>query len=302
MFLESLPEEVRSTIPQDIAQDPAFANINTIGDLMKGYKEKSSAPAPAPADWTSGLSEDQKAILQVKGWKTPADTIKSYAELEKHMGTDKVPLPRKDKNGNYEKGELERYLTAIGLPKDPTGYQLPKDFKMPEGVEIDPRLMADFSAKAHKEGLLPHQFNFVMQELSGILQKGKDLQAEQNTKAHNDAALALRTKWGMAYDQKARMANRVLHGFSGDKNKMQEIVSKFGNDPALIELLANVGENMSEDALSQAGMVGQLLDPAAADAEIKKIMADKNNPYWNSTHPDHQYWVNKMGELYKMKG
>lgn len=295
-FISTLPEEIKSSIPAELVQDQSFSGFATIGDLMKGYVDKSKTQQAG--DWSASLSDEHKSLLAVKGWKNPGDVIKSYGELEKMVGGEKIVLPKKDKDGNYAKGELERFLSAVGLPKDATGYKV----NMPEGLSINGETLAAFLAKAHQQGLLPHQVQFMMDELAGIVKQGTDAQKENAEKAHNEAALNLRTKWGMSYDQNKSIANKVLQGFAPDKNKLADIVSRYGNDPILIELLANVGKGMSEDSLSAAGMRGQLLDPASADAEIKKIMSDKTSPYWNATHPDHKYWVNRMTELYKMKG
>jgi len=259
-----------------------------------------AAAAAAKGDWTTGLEPSHQEVVKMKGWKAPNDVIKSYTELDKLMGLEKIPAPRKDKTGNFEKGELERVMGALGMPKDPKEYKTSDKFKLPEGVVIDQKFMSDFQTKAHAMGLLPHQYAFVMDELATVLNQGTEAQRIAGEKAFNESAVNLKNKWGLAYDDKMKLANNVLRNFVGDAKTGKEIAAKYGNDPLIIELLANVGDNLSEEALTRTNMSGSLLTPEAAKLEINKIKADPNHPYMKANHPDHQFWVDKMAELYKM--
>lgn len=292
-----LPEDVVATIPQDLSNDPSLANFNTIGDLVKGHVELSKKPV----EWTSGLDEGQKTLLTAKGWKTPADILKSYSDIEKYMGHDKIAMPRKGADGKYEPGELERVLNTLGVPTDAKNYKTSAEFKLPDGVSLDATQLEAFKVGAQKQGFLPHQFSFVMDQLSAMLTKGAKDREEANNKSFNEASLGLRSKWGVAYDDKMKLANRVLNTF-GDKTKGSEIVSKYGNDPYIVEILANIGESLSEEGLSKVGISGDLLTPDAAQMEINKIKADPKHAYFNASHPEHKFWVDKMEELYRMTG
>jgi hypothetical protein len=274
-----------------------IAGYKSFDEFLSGYKPKAAAP-----DWTSSLEPEHKTLLGIKGWKTPVDVVKSYGELEKLLSHDRIPLPRKNQDGSWEKGELERVMGALGLPKDPKEYKPSANFKLPEGVALNEKTFEDFKAEAHKQGLLPHQYAFVMDKLAGILHQGIEAKKEADTKVHNEAALALRGKWGLAYDEKTKMANNILRNFATDPKQAETLAQKYANDPVLIELLANVGGNLSEEALTKTNMSGVLLDPTAAQMEINKIRAERSKELTEATHPQHQYWVDKLTELYKMLG
>jgi hypothetical protein len=126
------------------------------------------------------------------------------------------------------------------------------------------------------------------------------LGAEADLKAKNENydknVAALKAEYGEAYDGKVQLASRVIRQFV-DKEKGDEIVKKYGNDPVVIKLLASVGESMSEEKLSGEGMGGGVLTPAQAEAEIKAIRADAGHPYFKATHPDHKFWVEKVDQL-----
>jgi hypothetical protein len=297
-FIDSVAEEQRPAVETFIANTGVtsedIAGYKTFDEFMSGYKPK------ATPDWIGTLEPDHKATVGVKGWKTPGDAIKSYHELEKLVGAEKLAMPKKDKDGNWEKGELERVMTQLGLPKDAKEYKESENFKLPDGLQIDEKLQTEFKARAKEAGLLPKQYAFMMDELAGMLQRGTQLKKENEVKNYNESMLNLRSKWGLAFDQKAKLANAILANFAADPTKGKEIADKYGNDPAIIELLANVGENMSEESLTRTNMSGALLDPAAAKLEIAKINETRHKELMDATHPQHMYWVNRREEFYKM--
>jgi len=276
------------------------------GDGDAGAAAKAAADAAGAAaaakgtgDWTTSLTPEAKSLVTLKGWKTPAEALASYSGLEKLVGGDKIAAPRKDKDGNYEKGELERFLQAAGAPKDAKEYSLPKDLKMEAGTGLTPAALEQFKPIAQKYGLLPHQFQGIMAEFAGMLNAGAKQSAEQKEKAHNEAVTALRGEYGEAYDEKAGLANRVLRSFV-DKNRADAIVQKYGSDPDIIKLLANVGENMSEDKIGASNMAGGTLTPAQAAEELRTITADIKHPLFVAGHKDHAYWVNRRMDLEKL--
>jgi len=300
LSLEGLPQEVIDSVSQEELNNPAMAGYNNIGELIKGHNAHATKAA-TPPEWTSGLDEGQKTLLDTKGWKTPGDLMKSYTDIEKYMGHDKIPAPRKNTDGSYAEGELDRVLTALGVPNDAKDYKTSEGFKLPEGMNLSGEWVEGFKAEAKKAGMLPHQFGFVMDKLAQTLTAGSQQQIDTKNKANTDAAMALRVKWGTAYDQNLALANKVLNTF-GDKSKGTELAGKYGNDPVIVEMLAKIGENLSEEGLDKVGISGTLLTPDAAAMEINKIKATPDHPYLNAEHPEHKYWVDRMAELYRMAG
>jgi hypothetical protein len=142
----------------------------------------------------------------------------------------------------------------------------------------------------------------VLDYFGEVLSKGTEAQAAQNKTKYEEASTALRSKWGLAYEEKMKTANSVLQNFVGDGKNGKEIAAKYGNDPLIIELLANVGANLNEESLSRVGMTGTMLTPEAAQLEINKIKMDTGHPYMNAQHPDHKFWVDRMNTLYQMAG
>ncbi|MFA5388873.1 MAG: hypothetical protein WC312_03865 [Candidatus Omnitrophota bacterium] len=296
-FIESVAEEQRPAVTSFITNSGAttedIASYKSFDEFLSGYKPK----APS-GDWASALEPEHRTLLGVKGWKTPADIIKSYKDIEHLVPAEKIAMPYKDKDGNFNQDDLKRVFSQLGLPKDPKEYKPSANFKLPEGITLDAKFIEGFNAKLHKAGFLPHQYALVMDELANVLNQGTQAQIEANNKAFNEANLNLRSKWGLGYEEKSKLANAVLKNFCGDPKQGEAIAKKYGNDPFIIELLANVGGNLSEEALDRTNMSGTLLSPEAAQLEINTIKA--NPAYLDSSHPSHQYLVDRMYELQKM--
>ena len=53
-------------------------------------EETGREAAAADAGWTADLGE-HAGLVAAKGWKSPADVVKSYAHLERLVGNDRIP-------------------------------------------------------------------------------------------------------------------------------------------------------------------------------------------------------------------
>ena len=76
--------------------------------------------------------------------------------------------------------------------------------------------------------------------------------------------------------------------------------TRLGDHPAVIKGFANIANLMSEDK-----MIGTDEDSATGgrnlDEEISKIVNDRDGPYWNKGHPDHDKIVQQVFTLRSMK-
>ena len=295
-FIDSVAEEQRPAVTSFITNSGAttedVAGFKSFDEFLSGYKPKAQT-----ADWTSTLGEEEKALVGIKGWKTPVDPIKGYKELEKLVGHEKIAMPKKDKDGNYDQADFERVMTQLGRPKDPKEYKTSTNFKLPEGIKIDPNLQADFNAKLHKAGFLPHQYALVMDELGLMLERGTKAEKEAQERAFNESTLNLMNKWGSsAYAQRVKLANNVLATYASPE-KRAEAVKKYGNDPLLTEIFANAGMDMSEESLVKVNMSGISLSPAEAKAQIAQIRSEHIKELMDENDPQHKYFVDKIDEL-----
>jgi hypothetical protein len=66
----------------------------------QSFQQQGNQAYAQEQEWYSGLPEETRGLAEVKGWKSPADAIQSYANLEKMLGADKagrgLVMPKED--------------------------------------------------------------------------------------------------------------------------------------------------------------------------------------------------------------
>jgi hypothetical protein len=248
----------------------------------------------AVADWHSALPEDIRNHPAATKFKTPADVVKSYIELEKFVGKDKIPLPGKDAKPE----DWDVVWSRLGRPESPDKYTLPKLDNMPANFpQVAPEKMKEFLGVAHKAGLLPSQvsevYSWFMKDTVNAIGQAESARAEGMVKAE----AALRHEWGKAYDQNVGTARKVLQTYGSDEI-FQLMDSGLGNDPRVIKLFAEIGKRMSEDKL--IGDHAQLTkSPDEANREIAKILSQPKHAYFDLMNPEHDFAVAQMKELFE---
>lgn len=257
-----------------------------------------NTPAPS-GDWTSSLPPDLQPLVQTKGWKTPGDAISSYANLEKTVGLEKLPLPPKDASGNRDWSKWDGWNT-LGRPESADKYDV-ADVQLPEGVQIDDAAKKGFFDHAHKIGLTNAQAkeifgwygNFAGESVGGM----ERLASEQAAAAE----AGLKKEWGQAYDANLDLANRVVKQFGGEDLAKELEQTGFGRNANLVKALAKIGKAMAEDGeLPDAKNHGAALSPGDAQAQINAMHGDQNimKILTNKSHPEYAQMVAKRDRLY----
>lgn len=226
-------------------------------------------------DWTTSLAPELKTLVTSKGYKTPADVVQAYSHAQRALGADKIPAP---KDGVWDPIALEK----MGVPKDPTGYQLKRP-EMPEGLTYDENFEKAALPVLHKMGIPPAAAQQLLDLYAGqAVQQHQALSAAREAQGA-EALGALKTEWGQAFDQNVGAAARAAKHFGG-----QELVdalnsSGAGNDPHLIRAFAKIGKMMGEDPLKTGRTQGSMLTPAEARVEANKLM--KSDAYLTNKDP-----------------
>jgi hypothetical protein len=128
----------------------------------------------------------------------------------------------------------------------------------------------------------------------------------QQTKIDTETSQAqaeqeLRKEWGRSYDDNIKRAAQVAKA-----NMNAEILDltlsdgrRLGDHPEIIKGFANIANLMSEDK-----MIGTGEDNATSgrdlNEEISKIVNDRDGPYWNKSHPEHDKIVQQVFTLRSM--
>lgn len=251
-------------------------------------------------DWREGLDPTIKQHPSIQNFKSPGDLAKSWVEAQKLIGRDKIPVPDPNK---ATKEDWDMVFERLGRPKDKDGYTIP-DVKLPDGYPApDKEFMENFKTKALELGMLPAQVNglyqwFMDSQISEFNQYG-----EQRNKERGEGENALRKLWGKAFEQNFQIAEQAVNKYGTEKFIEKLKATGLNNDPDMIQFIASMAKNFSEDKIA-GKPAGLTLSPEEAVAEIKKIQAeamkDKNHPMNNKHHPEYDFFKQKWQDLHNM--
>lgn len=152
-----------------------------------------------------------------------------------------IPLPREGK-------WTPEALKALGVPDKPDGYQLQRP-QLPAGMPYDESFEQEMRAAAHGLGLAPWQVQGMLDRYAGYAGRQFGDIGKLSEQARVSAESELQREWGNAYAAKLSHAKRTVATFGGESAVAELNQSGLGNNPALIRMLAAVGEAMGEDKL-----------------------------------------------------
>lgn len=191
---------------------------------------------------------DHKATLE--------KALPSYLNLEKRFGAGEAPPESADKY------KIENYL--------------------PEGYDRNAEAEKAILGKMHGLGLSNKQAQGILSLYGELL---GDAVAQE--KAGFDAGqAALKEAWGESYTKNLGRANFALSTL-GDADTVKAITGdpKLMNNPALVKLLAKMGENLEDDTTANQMEAGEI---EATDALMRSAA------YLDPNHADHKHVVAKV--------
>ena len=244
--------------------------------------------------WKEAIPEELRNDPNISKFTELESLAKSYVNATRMIGQDKVAVP----NNNSTDDQWNEVYDKLGRPESPDKYQL--DIKS-EAVPLDEGAIKSFAENAHQLGLNNKQaqgiLEFYKNSMEGSLQQN---QVDMET-AQANAEQELRKEWGRAYEDNIKKAGAVAKA-NMDANILDMQLkdgTRLGDHPSIIKGFANIANLMSEDKLvsTESENVSQGID---YDAEISKIVNDRDGPYWNKAHPDHDKIVQKVFNLRTM--
>jgi len=252
-------------------------------------------PVPTVAkSWKEAISEDLRNDPNISKFTELEALAKSYVNATRMIGQDKVAVP----NNNSTEDQWNEVYNKLGRPESPDKYQLEVKSDV---VPLDESAIKSFAENAHQLGLNNKQaqgiLEFYKNSMEGSVQQN---QVDMET-AQANAEQELRKEWGRAYEDNIKKAGAVAKA-NMDANILDMQLkdgTRLGDHPAIIKGFANIANLMSEDKLvsTESESVSQGVD---YNAEISKIVNDRDGPYWNKAHPDHDKVVQQVFTLRTM--
>jgi len=216
----------------------------------------STVPEQPVPTWVDSISDPEVlGYIQKKGWSAPADVVQGYRNLEKLVGNGKVPLPK----GEHDAEGWDRVFTALGRPSTPDAYKLTD---------------ADTAAKFHELGLNTRQ----AESLSGWLGESRDSAAKTAAEEAVTKRLvelgAIRSEWGVAYEENLRLSERAVKEYSLSEHAAK-IESAMGTANWL-KLTAQLGRGLGEHAFAAGGAPHFGMTKAEAAEQIGALTRDRD--------------------------
>ena len=285
MSSEQITQE---TVPVEQTTTEAQATQSTVA------KADTPAPQSTQPTWKDSISEVYRNDPNIEKFTEIDALAKSYINATRMIGQDKMVVPNK----NFTEDQWEEAYIKMGRPESADKYSL--DVKS-DIVSLDEQAIKSFQEQSFKLGLNNEQ-------AKGVLDFYKNNMEAQSQQAKVDAETSqaqaqnlLRQEWGRDYDANISKAKSLAAAnLSPEVFEMQLADgSRLGDNVDVIKGFAKIANMMSEDKILSTE--SENMDRSEdIQTEIDQIMNDKNGPYWNSSHPNHDKVVQQVYTLREM--
>ena len=245
--------------------------------------------------WKDTISEEFRNDPNISKFTEIDALAKSYINATRMIGQDKVAVP----NENSTEDQWQEVYGKLGRPESPDKYKLEATS---DTVQLDEGAIKSFAENAHKLGLNNKQAQGILEYYKNSME-GSAQQARIDTEtAQANAEAELRKEWGRSYEDNIKKAGSVAKANMNPQILDMELKdgTRLGDHPEVIKGFANIANILSEDKL--VGTESESVDRGTDyEAEISKLVNDRDGPYWNKSHPDHDKVVQQVFTLRTMQ-
>ena len=249
---------------------------------------------PVAKTWKEAISEEFRNDPNIEKFTEIDALAKSYINATQMIGKDKVAVPNK----NSTDDQWNEVYDKLGRPESADKYSLNAKSEV---VPIDDNAIKQFAENAHQLGLNNKQAQGILEFYKNNME-GMAHQAKVDTEtAQAQSTQELRQEWGREFDTNIKKAGALAKA-----NMNPEILDmqlkdgmRLGDHPEIIKGFAKIAGMMSEDKIvsTESENVSSNTD---LETEISEIMNNKDGPYWNRSHPDHDKMVQQVYTLREM--
>ena len=243
------------------------------------------------SNWADGLDE-YSDVIQAKGWNSNSDVLKSYVNLEKQVGADKVVLPTADSDLTEWDG-----WEKLGTPQDAADYNL----QAPENFEQYDQGLSDWFREAAHGAKLPGAMAQKLHDSFVERMMSTHTEMMDQTQQQNEAwESELKKEFGTAFDERVSSARSAMREFGTPELQQAIDDAGLGSHPELVRAFSKIGMQLGtgpqfKDSES-SGQFGTT--PEMALEQIAKI---RSNPaLLDRSHPEHAVLNEKLTRLNEM--
>ncbi|BAR14078.1 putative protease [uncultured Mediterranean phage uvMED] len=256
--------------------------------------EVTTTTTTTTSSWKDSISEAYRNDPNIEKFTEIDALAKSYINATKMIGQDKVVIP----TNNSTEEHWDEVYAKLGRPESADKYTL--DAKS-EVVNFDEDAIKSFAEQSHKLGLNNKQaqgiLEFYKNNMEGTAQQSK---IDTET-AQAQAEQQLRQEWGRDFEGKVKQAGALAKA-----NINPEVLdmtlqngTRLGDHPEIIKGFAKIAGMMQEDKIV-ATESENAQSVSNIEEEISSIINDRQGPYWNKGHPDHDKMVQQVYTLREM--
>lgn len=288
-------------------QAPAAPAPETVGGTT--FLTQPPPPAEMPAEPAPGSADAALAQAKVenarpewapeKFWDADKKTLrqeelgKSYQNLEKLIGRDKVPLPQ---SADDEEG-WERWYKASGRPEAPEKYEFKRP-ELPAEIGYDQEAEDSLRSWAYANGLNQRQ--------AGNLYDGYvKLQIERHgayvtsSKQQTEAATAaLMREHGTQFEAFKRDATTAIDTYGDPDFRKFLAETGLGNDPRMIRFAGRVGKELGGETRIH-GKATESISAADGERAISDFRSKNETALYDKGHADHARATKELTSLYE---
>ncbi len=251
-------------------------------------------PSTVAKSWKETISEEFRNDPNISKFTEIDALAKSYINATRMIGQEKVAVP----NENSTDDQWNEVYGKLGRPESADKYQLEVQS---ETAPLDESAIKQFAENAHQLGLNNKQAQGILEFYKNSME-GSVQQARVDTEtAQANAEQELRKEWGRSYDENIKKAGAIAKANMSEDILNMELKdgTRIGDHPSVIKGFASIANLMSEDKLvsTESENVDRGTD---YQAEISKLVNDRDGPYWNKSHPDHDKVVQQVFTLRTM--
>lgn len=275
--------------------------------LLTGGSAPAAGGNPQPVqpntaeDAVQAVQDGPPEYLPAKFWdsstKSPKveDLGRSYQNLEKLLGREKVPVPVSDDD---EEG-WQRWYAASGRPEDPGKYEFKRP-ELPKDLPYDEDTEKAFRTWAHINGLNKKQATNLY---DGYVKTQMERHAHYQTgqkQARAKVESDLRREYGGQFEGTMQGARSAMNQYADPDFRQWLDESGMGNDPRLIRVFARIGKEVGGETKLK-GALPQQGNPQDVDRAIADFRERHKEALFKKDHPDHDVRANEYKKLFEMR-
>ena len=249
---------------------------------------------PAAKTWKEAISEEFRNDPNIEKFTEIDALAKSYINATQMIGKDKVAVPNK----NSTEDQWNEVYDKLGRPESAEKYTLNAKSDV---VPIDEQAIKQFAENAHKLGLNNKQAQGVLEFYKNNMETNAHQSKVDIETSQVQAEQELRKEWGRDFESNVKRAGALAKANLNTEILDLELKNgmRVGDHPEMIKGFAKIAALLTEDKIisPEDENASKTTD---IESEISSIMDNKEGPYWNKQHPDHDRMVQQVYTLREM--